>query len=157
MLEVHCWLGIQLQLKSKVAKGCDAGLKGIKITTTEFLLSPCMYWAFLVAQMVKNLPATWETRVESLGLEYPLEKRMATHSSILAWRIPWTEEPGRLHKIAKELAMTEGTELLCMQGTSKGLWDKRHGELWNQTCMWKQSLIIRCSALGKSISLPRRC
>ena len=49
--------------------------------------------------MVKNLPATWETRVESLGLEYPLEKRMATHSSILAWRIPWTEEPGRLQSI----------------------------------------------------------
>ena len=44
--------------------------------------------------MVKNLPATQETWVRSLGLEDPLEKGMATHSSILAWRIPWTEEPG---------------------------------------------------------------
>ena len=48
------------------------------------------------AQMVKNLPATQETRVQSLGWEDPLEKGMATHSSILAWRIPWTEEPGKL-------------------------------------------------------------
>ena len=53
-------------------------------------------WASLVAQTVKNLPAIWEIRVQSLGQEDPLEKGMATHSSILAWRIPWTEEPGEL-------------------------------------------------------------
>ena len=46
--------------------------------------------------MVKNVPAMWETSVQSLGREDPLEKGMATHSSILAWRMPWTEEPGRL-------------------------------------------------------------
>ena len=50
----------------------------------------------LVAQMVKNLPAMQEIRVQSLGLEDPLEKGMATHSSILAWRIPWGETPGQL-------------------------------------------------------------
>ena len=49
-----------------------------------------------MAQIVKNLPAMQETWVWSLGMKNPLEKRMATHSSILAWRIPWTEEPGRL-------------------------------------------------------------
>ena len=48
----------------------------------------------LLAQMVKNLPAMQETWVLSLGQEDPLKKGMATHSSILAWRIPWTEEPG---------------------------------------------------------------
>ena len=53
-------------------------------------------WAFLVAQMIKNLPAMWETWVQSLGWEDPLEKGIAIHSSILAWRIPWTEEPGGL-------------------------------------------------------------
>ena len=53
-------------------------------------------WASLVAQRLKHLPAVWETRVQSLSWEDPLEKVMATHSSILAWRIPWTEEPGRL-------------------------------------------------------------
>ena len=49
-----------------------------------------------MAQAVKRLPAMRETRVQSLGLEDPLEKEMATHSTILAWRIPWTEEPGGL-------------------------------------------------------------
>ena len=49
-----------------------------------------------MAQMVKNLPAMQETRVQSLGQEDTLEKEMATHSSVLAWRIPWTEEPSRL-------------------------------------------------------------
>ena len=50
-------------------------------------------WASLVAQTVKNLPAMQETQVQSLGQEDPLEKGMATHCSILAWRIPWTEDP----------------------------------------------------------------
>ena len=53
-------------------------------------------WTFLVAQMVKRLPTMRETWVRSLGREDPLEKEMATHSSILAWKIPWTEEPGGL-------------------------------------------------------------
>ena len=51
----------------------------------------------LVAQMVKRLPTMWETRVQSLGLEDLLEKEMATHSGILAWEIPWTEEPQGLY------------------------------------------------------------
>ena len=56
-----------------------------------------MAWgASLVAQMVKNLPAMKQTRVQSLGGEDPLEKRMAPQSSSLDWRIPWTEEPGGL-------------------------------------------------------------
>ena len=50
----------------------------------------------LVAQMVKRLPTMEETQVQSLGWEDPLEKEMSPHSSILAWQIPWTEEPGRL-------------------------------------------------------------
>ena len=59
-------------------------------------------WASLVAQMVKNLPAKQETQVVSLGQEDPLEKGMATHSSILAWRISWTEEPGGLQSIESQ-------------------------------------------------------
>jgi len=50
-----------------------------------------------VAQLVKSLPAMWETWVQFLGPEDPLEKGMVTHSNIFAWRIPWTEEPGGLH------------------------------------------------------------
>ena len=56
----------------------------------------------LVAQMVKNLPAMQETLVQSLDWEDPLEKEMATHSSILAWKTPWTEEPGGLQSIASQ-------------------------------------------------------
>ena len=65
-----------------------------------------LYGSSLVAQMVKHLPAMWDTRVRFLGGEDPLEKEMAIHSSTLAWKIPWTEEPdspwGR-----KESDMTE--------------------------------------------------
>ena len=53
----------------------------------------------MVAQTLKNLPAMQESWVQSLGWEDPLEKGMATHSSILVWRIPWTEEPGGLHTV----------------------------------------------------------
>ena len=56
----------------------------------------------LVAQMVKNLPALQETQVRSLGWEDPLEKEMATHSSTLAWKTPWTEEPGRLQSMVSQ-------------------------------------------------------
>ena len=54
------------------------------------------WWASLAAQIVKNLPAVQETQVPFLSQDDPLEKAMATYSSILAWRIPWTGEPGRL-------------------------------------------------------------
>ena len=60
------------------------------------------FMASLVAQSVKNLPAVQETQVQFLGWEDPLEKEMATHSSILAWRIPWTEEPGRLQSLGSQ-------------------------------------------------------
>ena len=58
--------------------------------------------ASLVAQMVKRLPALVETRVQSLGWQDPLEKEIATHSSTLAWKIPWTEEPDRLQSMGSK-------------------------------------------------------
>ena len=63
---------------------------------------------YLVAQMAKHLPTTWETQVQSLGQEDLLEKETATHSSILAWKIPWMEKPGRLQSMgSQELDTTE--------------------------------------------------
>ena len=59
-----------------------------------------------VAQMVKNLPSMQKTWVRSLGQEDPLEKEMATHSSILAWKIPWTEEPGSLQFMGLQKSWT---------------------------------------------------
>ena len=58
-----------------------------------------IYWTSLVAQMVKHLPTVRETWVRSLGWEDLLEKEIITHSSTLAWKIPWTEEPGRLQSM----------------------------------------------------------
>ena len=72
-------------------------------------IQPELNWASLVAQTVKNLPAMQDTQVQSLGWEVPLEKRMATHSSILAWRIPWTEEPSII-TIFPQFEETNGKE-----------------------------------------------
>ena len=66
----------------------------------HYLRLICLMWASLVAQMVKNLPAVRETQVQLLGWEDPLEKEMATHSSIPAWKISWTEKPGGLQSLA---------------------------------------------------------
>ena len=61
-----------------------------------------LLWASLVAQRAKRLPAMRETQVQFLGQEDPLEKEMATHSSTLAWKIPWTEKPGRLQYMGSQ-------------------------------------------------------
>ena len=77
--------------------------KTIALTRRIFVVLYCiLIRASLIAQLVKNLPAKQETRVQSLGQEDPLEKEMATHSSILAWRIPWTEEPSRLQSMGSQ-------------------------------------------------------
>ena len=68
-----------------------------------FLKKPIIqFWASLVTQMVKNLSAVPETQVRTLGWEDALEKGMATHATILAWRILWTEEPGRLQSMGSQ-------------------------------------------------------
>ena len=75
-------------------------LKSLELYSGEGLF---MGWnIFPVAQTVKKLPAMQETQVPSLGWKDPLEKGMAIHSSILAWRIPWTEEPGRLQSVGSQ-------------------------------------------------------
>ena len=68
----------------------------------SFFIHSSVHWASLIAQLVKNLPAMPETWVRFLGQEDPLEKEMAIYSSILAWRIPWTEEPGGLQSMGSQ-------------------------------------------------------
>ena len=92
---------------------CNAGnlgsISGSGRSPGEGIGYPLQYsWASLVAQKAKNLPAMWETWVQSLGLENPLEEGMATHSSILAWRIPMQRGAwwAAVHMVA-ELDMTE--------------------------------------------------
>ena len=74
----------------------------ILCTNLIWVLTHFSFLASLVAQMVKRLPAMQETRVQFLGWEDPLEKEMAVHSSTLAWKIPWTEEPDRLRSMGSQ-------------------------------------------------------
>ena len=86
--------------ESPCKAGDTSSIPGSEMSPGEGIGYPLQYsWASLVAQVVKNPPAMQETWVQSLGWEDPLEKGIATHSSILAWRIPWTEEPGRLQSM----------------------------------------------------------
>ena len=90
-------LGLKLKKNFFLNRGCGRVYSIVSYLEYKNCnsLNICIIWASLVAQMVKNLPAVQETGVRSLGQEDPLEKGMATHSSILAWRIPW-KESGRL-------------------------------------------------------------
>ena len=83
----------EVELKASVVPAPPAG---------ESLTFLWDQWVSLVAQMVKSPPAMQETRVQTLDLEDPLEKGNATYSSILAWRIPWTEEPGGLQSMGSQ-------------------------------------------------------
>ena len=74
----------------------------ILCTNLIWVLTHFSFLASLVAQMVKRLPAMQETRVQFLGWEDPLEKEMATHSSTLAWKIPWTEKTDRLQSMGSQ-------------------------------------------------------
>ena len=113
LFELECFFWIYIYIYIYISRSGVSGSYGSSIFKS--LLFLCLYfgaelhrlWDFssrlrieprasLVAQMVKNLPAMWETWVQSLGQEDPLEKGMATHSGILTWRIPRTEEPAGL-------------------------------------------------------------
>ena len=74
-----------------------------------------------MAQTVECLSLMWETWVQSLGQEDPLEKGMATHSSTLAWRIPWTEEPGRLQSMGSQSRTLDTTEQLTLSSEVSAL------------------------------------
>ena len=76
-------------------------------------------WASLVAQMVKNLPVMQETQIWSLGWEDPLEKEMAAQSSILAWRIPWREEPGGLQYIGSQRVRHDWSDLAAAEAAAE--------------------------------------
>ena len=101
---------------------CNAGdlwlIPGSGKSPGEEIGYPLQYtWASLMAQTVKNQSATWESWIRSLSQKEPLEKRMATHSSILAWRIPWTEKPGGLWSMGSQ--RVGHTHLICEITSSK--------------------------------------
>ena len=81
---------------------CSKGVLVLLVVTVVFDFPKVIMWASLVAQLVKNPPAMWETWVRSLSWEDPLVKGTGTLSSILAWRIPWTKKPGRLQSMGSQ-------------------------------------------------------
>ena len=118
----------------------------------------------MVDQTVKHLPAMRETWVQSLGWEDPLEKEMAPHSSILAWKMPWTEEPGRLQSIGSQRVGHDWENSLrftsiIVNTTQVHIhicwWVNRH----NNTFLKKENKIItrKNSVQGLSISIPLQC
>ena len=106
----------------------------------------------LVAQMVKNPPAMWETRVQSLGGEDPLKKGTATHSSILAWRIPWPEEPGGLQCMGSQRVRHDWVTntFLTAQGQEPGC-DKHAGR--GESCPEGASVLVM-HGWGHILALP---
>ena len=101
--------------------------------------------------MVKNLPANAGDRLPSLGLEVPLEKEMATHSSILAWEVPWTEEPGGLQSMGSQESWTrfsgETTKLTNDNNNVKKSWKQEvtEGILW--PCFYKMKMARNLSPI----------
>ena len=106
LLYTHTYMGF-LGISAGKESPCNAGepslIPGLGRSPEEGIGYSLQYsWASLVVQSMKNLPAMWETWVQSLGWEDPLEEGMATQSSILAWRIPWTEEPDMLQSLGSQ-------------------------------------------------------
>ena len=101
--------------------------------------------ASLVAQLVKGLPAIWETWVQSLGREDPLEKEMATHSSILACRIPWREEPGGLQSTGSQrVGHNRGTNThTCMYISILNIVPSGSSFQFEVICLFKQILTLK--------------
>ena len=91
--------GRETQLIGKVSEQSNI-MKQLQISST--LRGPGSIRTSLVAQMVKRLSTMWETLVRALGWEDPLEKGLAIHSRTIAWKIPWTEEPGRLQSLGSQ-------------------------------------------------------
>ena len=94
---------------------------------------------YLVTQTVKHLPIMWETQVQSLGREDLLEKEMATHSIILAWKIPWTEESGRLESMGPQSQRMNAPRFLVQKSVQMNSDMKRKNLSICGTLSWKPS------------------
>ena len=124
-------------------------------------------WLSLLAQMVKNLPAMWGAWVQFLGVEYPLEKETATHSKILAWKIPWVEEPGELQSMGSQRVRPHWvTNTFILDILYKPLWHcfphatgGRNNFIWRSFMMVGPEHCIRCiHLLSTNFSrVPKSC
>ena len=138
---------------------CSEGCDTMTQRGTPALGGSDIWWSirFLVAQMGKNPPAMWETWVRSLGWEEPLEEGMATHSSILAWRILWAEEPGGPQSMGSQRVgqdwVTKHTRSLLTYTSGGKKW-RREGEGgWEREPrgqLWEMQQTLQCSKKEKN-------
>ena len=118
-----CFPGSSVGKKSTCSAGDPSLIPGSGRSAGEGIAYPLQYsWTSLVAAMVKNSLAMWEIWVRSLGWEDPLEKGPATHSSSLAWRFPWTEEPGRLLSMGSQRIRHDWVTFTFTLPFTKFLW-----------------------------------
>ena len=125
----NCKLAVGKGFKSHTTLECVSLPIPGDLSNRLGLVTSLHFWSSLVAQMVKSLPAMQETWVQSLGREDPLEKDMATHSSILAWEIPWAEETGRLQSMGSQRVKHDWVLTLGLPTLMLNLWSQ-NGFLW---------------------------
>ena len=111
-LQIQTWLSNWTELRSRRKNVTSISSISLIHSVSWLLLNIYHMPSSLVAQIVKRLPTMRETQILSLGWEDPLEKEMATHSSTLAWKIPWTEESGRLESMGSQRVGHDWTTLL---------------------------------------------
>ena len=146
---------------------CQVSEGPVWMLTRYLYIYVCMYtypymWAFLVAQMTKNLLVMQETQVWSLRQEYPLEKEMATHSSFLVWRISWTEKPGRVQSMGSQRVGHDWAINTHVQRNVIGLLSPGYSQLWvnivpnliiSQNCLYlKNSFLHKIKNLFWNVS-----
>ena len=104
------------------------------------------YWGFPGGSMVKNLPSVQETQVRSLGQEYPLEKEMTIHSSILAWKTPWTEEPSGLESMGSQRvrqdSVTKQQQITALLTLGTVLYGRSHTHQGYDYCLKRIEYIV---------------
>ena len=129
-----------------------------KFINFYFVLSTSV--GFPGGSVVKNLPAMQDTWVRSLGQEYPLQKKMVTHSGILAWKIPWTEEPSRLHGVTKESAIVQepnNNKHLSNANITQLKFSPQRAKVLYMTLKFQQLIDHLCSPQCANIPLDHIC
>ena len=136
LFDIVCYFGDWHVAVCRRVRTCIYGSQGVMAQTLVTCLSFTWWWASLVAQRLKCLPSMQETWVWSLGWEDPLEKEMATHSSILAWRIPWMEELGGLQSMGSQRVRHNWGSSVHFTSILIGDWSKGESIGWDELGDW---------------------
>ena len=127
----HLMTSLIISILGAVINNAAMNIHGKIFMDIHFYFTWVWHWASLVAQRLKRLPAMWKTWVQSLSQEDPLEKEMAPHSSTLAWRMPWMEEPGGLQSTGSQRVRHDwATSLTHDRSGISGWYDNWKFAIW---------------------------